>query len=320
MLKSERLKEVIRTKSETEKIDFKESFDKSSTRDWCEIIKDLIAISNSGGGAIIFGVTDNGKIIGNNLDGFFRIDPAVITDKVGKYTGIQVGGFQMNKLTFQKKSLSELKKYILPVLHIPSSDFPIPFEKPGTYGTSDGKQKRAFSKGTVYFRHGAKSEPGTYNDMREFFDKKLEEVRKLWFKNINKVMEAPLGSEMRVLPPEVIETKDKDATKIRLTDDEEAPAYKKIDPDVTHPYRQTDLIDIVNDKLDGRHEINSYDILSIKKVHDLAKEPSFVHNPKFGASQYSEDFADWIVKKYEENPEFFEEARDTMYEIRYGDN
>ncbi|MDZ7693967.1 MAG: hypothetical protein U5K69_23090 [Balneolaceae bacterium] len=197
-------------------------------------------------------------------------------------------------------------------------EFPVPFKKPGTYATSGGKQKRAFSKGTVYFRHGPKSEPATYNDMREFFDKKLEVVRESWFKNINKIMEAPPGSKMKILSPEVIETRDKDATKIRLTDSDDAPVYKKIDPDVTHPYRQTELIDIVNDKLNGRHEINSYDIQSIKNVHDVAKESRFVHNPKFGASQYSEEFADWIVEKFEENPDFFKRAREEMYELRYG--
>ncbi|MDZ7693966.1 MAG: ATP-binding protein [Balneolaceae bacterium] len=121
MVSNSKLKEAIRAKTETEEIDFKESFDNSSTQDWCEIVKDLVAISNSGDGAIIFGVTDNGSVVEGNFDHIFKIDPAVITDKIDKYTGVQMGGFQLKKLPFQEDTLPELKTYLLPVLHVPPS-------------------------------------------------------------------------------------------------------------------------------------------------------------------------------------------------------
>jgi hypothetical protein len=319
MVKEKKIIEALRLKSEFSEIDFKKGFDKSSTQDWCEIVKDLVAILNSGGGAIIFGVEDNGNIVGGRLKDIFEIDPAVITDKVNKYTGVQIGGFQINSFKFRSDTLPELKEYNLPVLQIPGSEFPIPFNKAGNYGTDDGKQKTAFSKGTVYFRHGAKSEPSSYNDIRTFFDRKLKTMRELWFKNINKVMEAPLGSSLKVLPAEVIETKDEGATKIKLTDSEDAYKYKKIDPDKTHPFRQMDLIEEVNQRLDEKHQINSYDILSIRNAYDLDNELKFIHNPKFGSKQYSNEFVDWIIESFNTNPTFFSEARAVMYEIRYGD-
>ena len=37
---------------------------------------------------------------------------------------------------------------------------PIVFTRPGTYSVEGGRQKTAFSQGTVYFRHGAKKRPG----------------------------------------------------------------------------------------------------------------------------------------------------------------
>ena len=39
-------------KRESKYIEFKVSFDIDSTQDWCEIIKDIVAIANSGGGII----------------------------------------------------------------------------------------------------------------------------------------------------------------------------------------------------------------------------------------------------------------------------
>jgi len=44
------------TPAETDDLDFKEQFDPMSRQDWCELIKDIAAIANSGGGAIIVGV------------------------------------------------------------------------------------------------------------------------------------------------------------------------------------------------------------------------------------------------------------------------
>src|ERR1035438_10821193 len=41
--------------SESESVEYKSSFDSNSPADWAEIIKDIVALANSGGGAIIFG-------------------------------------------------------------------------------------------------------------------------------------------------------------------------------------------------------------------------------------------------------------------------
>ena len=40
------------------------------------------------------------------------------------------------------------------------------FENPGTYQIENNKQKTAFGRGTVYFRHGAKSKTGNNDDIR----------------------------------------------------------------------------------------------------------------------------------------------------------
>src|ERR1035438_5609863 len=41
--------------SESESVEYKSAFDSNSPADWAEIIKDLVALANSCGGAIIFG-------------------------------------------------------------------------------------------------------------------------------------------------------------------------------------------------------------------------------------------------------------------------
>jgi len=48
-----------------------------------------------------------------------------------------------------------------PSFQVSASRIPIVFTAHGRYGVAGGGQKSAFCQGAVYFRHGAKSEPGT---------------------------------------------------------------------------------------------------------------------------------------------------------------
>jgi predicted HTH transcriptional regulator len=51
---------VEKAESEAADLDFKASFDPASSGHWCELVKDIVAIANSGGGVIVFGVNDDG--------------------------------------------------------------------------------------------------------------------------------------------------------------------------------------------------------------------------------------------------------------------
>jgi hypothetical protein len=182
----------LRADKETESIEFKESLDVSSSHDWCEIIKDIIAIANTDGGVIVIGLNDLGVPVGTDVSSVLGLDPADITNKIYKYTGFQFSQFKIQKC--------EKEGYILVALQIGSVSLPIAFEKPGTYDIGAGKQKNAFSAGTVYFRHGAKSEPGNTHDIQKAFERTLEIVRESWLKNVRQVVEAPFGASILTIP------------------------------------------------------------------------------------------------------------------------
>ena len=61
---------------ESKYIEFKSIFDAESNQDWCEIIKDIVAIANSGGGIIIFGLESDGSPSGNDVSAISELDPA----------------------------------------------------------------------------------------------------------------------------------------------------------------------------------------------------------------------------------------------------
>src|SRR2546428_273405 len=79
---------------ESESVEYKSSFDPTAGADWLEIIKDIVALANSGGGLIIFGVDDDGHLSGFDINCLIRMDPADLTNKMSKYTGQQFAGFE----------------------------------------------------------------------------------------------------------------------------------------------------------------------------------------------------------------------------------
>lgn len=78
------LDKVKNTKRESRYLDFKEKFDITQSQDWCEIIKDIVAIANSGGGFILIGARNDGTPSGWDTSPVLNLDPAQITDKIAK--------------------------------------------------------------------------------------------------------------------------------------------------------------------------------------------------------------------------------------------
>lgn len=75
---------AIKAKKESKYIEFKECFDPESAREWCELIKDIVAIGNSGGGVILFGVDDSGRPNAIDRSALVNLDPADIANKISK--------------------------------------------------------------------------------------------------------------------------------------------------------------------------------------------------------------------------------------------
>jgi len=304
-LMSDLIERGLKAKRESKYVDFKRSFDPSSAGEWCELIKDIVAMANSGGGVILVGLDNGGAPSGADVTALIGTDHAVIVDKIHKYTGYQFNDVEVHET---KKGESTIA-----VIEIAPVKIPIIFQNVGTYETSPGKQKTAFSRGTIYFRHGAKSEPGTTEDIRAVIERQLEVIRSEWLDGVRKVTTAPQGSAVSVFSGEVRESKSTDATPIRLVNDPDAPGYRLIDHDTTYPHRQTELIDVVNGMLPDGVEINTYDVLAVRRTREIDGDSRYCHTPKFGSPQYSNQFAEWLVCKHKENPRFFTEARDAYF-------
>ncbi len=132
------------------------------------MLKDIVAIANSGGGTLAVGINNAGEASGTEVTAVFDFDHAKYCDLIRKYTLQNYCDFEVIEAT--KDGLG------VAVFVINPPDAPLVFEKPGTYAVDNNRQQTAFGQGTVYFRHGAKSETGTTDDLRKFMDLRMREV------------------------------------------------------------------------------------------------------------------------------------------------
>src|SRR3989344_3889481 len=99
------IRDILKAKRESRRIEFKENFDSDKLKDWCEIIKDIIAMSNSGGGHILFGLKNDGCPSGFSLDKLIRLDPAKIVDKISSYIGEPFSDFELSESKKEENSI-----------------------------------------------------------------------------------------------------------------------------------------------------------------------------------------------------------------------
>lgn len=245
----ELLRKALNASRESRQIEFKRRFDPSSTGAWCEIVKDIVAIANSGGGVIVFGLDDHGDTTGDSTQSILNIDPADSANRVFRYTGIS--------LEFEIQAVSK-KGQTLAAFIIPGVDTPIVFHKAGTYSSTPGSTDVAFHMGTLYVRHGAKSEPATTDDIRKAINRRLEQIRKSWIRGVKKVVRAPPGSQIIAVPPSISEAGSGLAREVRIVNDSNAlPVRLTRDPNrSTGKFVHEQVSELLLDEINNVIEVN----------------------------------------------------------------
>lgn len=299
----ERVEDALLTeiaKGERDRLDFKSGFNPSLTGDWCELIKDVIAMANSSGGRVVIGVNDEGKPSGESVAAFLALDSADIGNKIHKYTGHHFAEFAIER--------REVGGSEVAVVTIGGVRLPIIFSAPGEYEWPAGKKKSAFNKGTIYFRHGAKSEPGTTEDLRATLERELERVRGFWLDGIAKVVQAPPEAQVQIVTPTVSLGKEASQV-IRLTTKAEGPEFRVVDNDQLYPYRAKELKQRMSEVL-GSNVASPYDIQLVRKQFAIDENPNFSYKGKFGTRQYSEAFLEWLAEQHRSDGQFFQKVRE----------
>lgn len=294
---------------ESKYLDFKSHFD-ASPGAWCELIKDIVACANSGGGVLVFGANSDGSAAGTDVSHLLQLDTADITDKMARYTGVQFSDIELVEiLRTGGRAVAML---------ISETEVPLVFVKPGTYAVDNSKQRTAFSQGTVYFRHGAKSEPGNREDLIAWRDRSLEKVRASWLGNIKKVVAAPADHAVTVVSSPTGAGHGGSgvggatgAIMARVSAEPGALSIVPQNAEEIWPYRQKDLLREINKELPSSAQVNGHDMLCINTALNVLNDhPEFAYKPhRLASPQYSQQYAEWIVAQYRRDKQFFRKHR-----------
>lgn len=304
------LEDVLSAHAEVDALEFKRTFDATANGDWLELIKDVVAIANSGGGSIVIGCLDNGQPCDAVQPGLLKLmDPAVFESKIFNYTATHLNGI----------SLAQHDKQGIPVIviDVPGAEYPMPFVKVGTYCLADKTtQKTAFSQGTVYFRHSAKSEPAHADDLRRFVDRKIAEVKDFWMSGIKQIVEAPANSAFAVVPKTVRVSNSPNAAEIKATPEIIDQLIQAPSIDITHPHRQTDVATEFNRRMNGKMHIQKHYVQYVRRAHGIDDEPRFFCKVKFMSPRYSNAFVEWLIGQADADGQFFAKAKAIADELK----
>ena len=303
------VEKALRATRESREIEFKSEFDARQKRHWCELIRHVMAIANSGGGVVVFGLDSNGIPTGSDLSHLLRLDPAQITDKIHSYTDVDYDGFELREERKDAKPIAclILEPSLVPIIPV----------RPGTYEKEPGKQESAFATGVFYYRHGAKSEPGTTHDLEKVIGRNVREIRREWMSGVRKIATAPKGSVLMVRARDVRVTEEPDAQAIRITEKASAPEFRLVDPDKTHPYRMKELLSVMNKEIGFlSKKVNAYDIKALIEVYSLWNDVQYTYKPKFGSRMYSPGLVAWIKDNVMRDRYFLRRVRTKFRRMR----
>lgn len=151
--------------------DFKLDFDPSNGKGKTNLVKDIVAMANAGGGQLILG-RDETSSPGLTPNALKALDSAKVLDYVEKYV---------------EKGLIHIRHDIQPVkgeravltIAVDPADYPVVMRKDGTWADM-GSSGPLFYRGDVWIRHGSKTERMSQADVRHFiqgaYNKGLDRV------------------------------------------------------------------------------------------------------------------------------------------------
>jgi hypothetical protein len=304
-----RVAKCLAAKRESKSVEFKEQFSPTNAGEALELLKDLVAIANSGGGTIAIGIDNSGALSGADVLPVLAHDHAKYCDLIHKYTLTNFSDFEIIEASRDGKRIA--------IFIINAPDFPLVFQKPGQYAIDAKQQKTAFGQGTLYFRHGAKSEHGTTDDLRKFMHLRMREMEEQLLKGMRQVTESPRGAQLQVAPTQSIANDQIASVKIHLTTNPATKEALAIDRGKLCPYRQKEVIIALRKRLPSESVPTSHDIRAINKIYDIPSKPEYCWEPEYSSKQYSDAFIDWIAESIAKDSNFLAHVRKKLLDQQH---
>ena len=240
------LKDLLRVAAapnhETALCDLKAEFDPQ--RSWPDLAKDIVAMSNSGGGILIFGISDDGRRIGLHRSLVKEFDAARINSRIeARAPGARL-----------QTAYAEFSYYRLMYgfLVVRSNDQLIVFEKDWSRPTGSANQEAVVRPGVLYVRGVAETRPAKQMDLSLIVQRLIQTGSQKLLARIEQTAAVPLSADLIVADPESPERGLKlvDAghgQPVRIVDhgEDAVPIYEMISADLPFSSVQHDFLSAV---------------------------------------------------------------------------
>jgi predicted HTH transcriptional regulator len=178
--------------SEGPQADYKQYFDPESPKAHLDLVKDVVAIANSGGGCIIYGRSDT-EVFGLGEDATKSLDRAKVADLVEKYIGPG-----LVQISHELQKPKEGKTVV--VISIAPAAFPLVVSRDGSWRPPGEKfDKTVLRKGDIWVRHSSKNERASYEDVRSWLMTARSSERAAIYERMAMLVNLPEGSSVEVV-------------------------------------------------------------------------------------------------------------------------
>jgi hypothetical protein len=249
-----------------------------------DILRDIVAIANSGGGRLV--------VAGD-------LKHAEITTLLASATQSEFADVRVSKVPGGS------------AIEVGSAEYPLCFQSPVHLSM---QQQEGATQPTVYVWRDGRAEPATTADMWAFYRRSRRRfIRQL----IRGVRQSPIGGvlaapaeadSLRGAHQPVKASPVAQPQPVRIVMDPAAPALHPQDVERLYPLRQTDLVKVLNRHF-GRRFVNGYDIQAVRRQHRLDERPDFIFHLPGAGRRYSHAAAEWIASQFEADAQFFRQAR-----------
>lgn len=174
--------------------DFKIAYDPVDRSAKLGLVKDLVAMANSGGGTIL---------IGRSETQFPGIDP-ILTDhldsaKIADYAGKFIAPSSLDV----SHDIEQLDNgNVIFSLRVSSAAYPIVMNRQGTWtGFDSSKDKPLFRKGEIWARHSSKTEKVSHEDLRIWIEVAKQAERDKIMERLTTYVNLPEGTTLQAVSP-----------------------------------------------------------------------------------------------------------------------
>lgn len=185
---------LINYQEEDDRVDYKQTVDVNSEKEWLGLTKDISAFANTHGGYLIFGVEDSDK----KIVGLSKQVEDILKD--ANHLQLKVNRHIEPDITkLRSKAFRIEGKRIVVLFVLASSNVTHIIKKDGVFSQQSGKPKTVFHKGTFYVRRSSSNHLGDSRDLDGVVERRIDQFREALLGKVARVVNSPAESNLFIL-------------------------------------------------------------------------------------------------------------------------